>query len=48
MKAFRIGGQLVSFSMFDVALMTSLPATRKSVEFDAEEVDSKMGRMLRK
>ena len=37
-KAFRIGGRRVPFSVFDVALMTGLPATGRRVELDGEEV----------
>ena len=38
----------MSFFVFDVALLIGLPATGRSVEFDVEEVSSKIGRMLRK
>jgi len=33
--------------VFDVALLTGLPATGRRTEFDNEEVSSEMSRMLR-
>ena len=33
--------------MFDVALVTGLPATGRRVEFDGEDVSTKMGWMVR-
>jgi len=41
------GGHLMSFSVFDLVLITGLPATGRKVEFDTEEVSSEMGRILR-
>jgi len=46
-KAFRIGGRRVPFSVFDVALMTGLPATGRRVELDGEEVSSEVGLLIR-
>ncbi|KAJ8420616.1 hypothetical protein Cgig2_023143 [Carnegiea gigantea] len=46
-KVFRVGGRRVPFSVFDVALMTGLPATRKIVELDREEVTTEVGEMVR-
>ena len=46
-KAFRIGGRRVSFSVFDVALMTGLPATGRTVELEGEEVSSEVAVLLR-
>jgi len=37
----------MSFSVFDLVLITGLPATGRKVEFDTEEVSSEMGRILR-
>ncbi|KAJ8427430.1 hypothetical protein Cgig2_019042 [Carnegiea gigantea] len=44
--AFRIGRRL-AFTVFDVILMTGLPAIEGRVEFDAEEVSGDLGRTMR-
>jgi len=36
-KAFRIGRREISFSMYDVTLLTGLPATGRHVTFEQEE-----------
>ncbi|KAJ8423597.1 hypothetical protein Cgig2_030663 [Carnegiea gigantea] len=46
-KAFRIGGGRVPFSVFDVALFTSLPATRRRVELEGEELSMEVGILVR-
>ena len=46
-KTFRIGGRRVPLSVFDVALMTGLPATGRIVELDGEEVSSEVGLLIR-
>ena len=46
-KAFRIGGRRVPLFVFDVALMTGLPAMGRIVELDGEEVSSEVGLLIR-
>ncbi|KAJ8423069.1 hypothetical protein Cgig2_009338 [Carnegiea gigantea] len=46
-KAFRLVGRHVPFSVFDVALMTGLPALGTRIELDRLEVSTEMGRLVR-
>jgi len=46
-KAFRIGSRLVPFSIFDVALITGLPAVGQLVKFDEDPVVTEFGKMVR-
>ncbi|KAJ8451316.1 hypothetical protein Cgig2_014088 [Carnegiea gigantea] len=46
-KAFRIGRRRVSFSVFDVALLTGLPAPGRIVRLDGDEVTTDVGEMAR-
>jgi len=39
-------GRLVPFSVFNMKLMTSLPATERRVEFDSEEASIDLGRIV--
>ena len=39
----RITGKRIPFFVFDVSLFTRLPATRRRVELDGEEVSSDVG-----
>ncbi|KAJ8428199.1 LOW QUALITY PROTEIN: hypothetical protein Cgig2_031476 [Carnegiea gigantea] len=46
-KAFRLADRLVLFSIFDVALLTGLPATRERVDFDDDKLITDFGDMVR-
>ncbi|KAJ8431948.1 hypothetical protein Cgig2_000007 [Carnegiea gigantea] len=46
-KAFRIAGRRVRFMVFDVVLLTGLPAIGQKVELDREEVLMEVGNMVR-
>jgi len=46
-RGFRLAGRVVPFSVFDVALMTGLPATGEIVQFGDEGEVSEVGRMVR-
>jgi len=46
-RAFRLGEQLVPFSVFDVALMTGLPAIGERVIFNEEHVTTEIGDLVR-
>lgn len=46
-RAFRLVDRLVPFCVFDVALLTKLPATGERVEFDDDKVTTNFGDMVR-
>ena len=46
-RAFWLGERLVPFSVFDVALMTGMPATGKPVNFEEEHVTTQIGDLVR-
>ncbi|KAJ8445813.1 hypothetical protein Cgig2_027894 [Carnegiea gigantea] len=46
-KAFRLADRLVPFSIFDVALLIGLPATKERVEFDDDSLMAEYGNMVR-
>jgi len=46
-RGFRLTGRVVPMSMFDVALMTGLPATGKIVEFGDKGEPAEVGRLVR-
>ena len=46
-RAFRLGERLVPFSVVDVVLITGMPATRKRVEFEEENVTTDFGDLVR-
>jgi len=46
-KAFRLGSRLVPFPVFDVALMTGLPAVGQQVNFKEDTAGTKLGNFVR-
>ena len=46
-KAFRLANQLVSFSVFDVVSITSLPAIAERVEFNDGTLSTEFGDIVR-
>jgi len=46
-RGFRIGGRVVPFSVFDVALFAGLPATGEMVQFGEDDDTSEVGSMVR-
>ena len=46
-RAFRLGERLVLFSVFDVALLTGMPATGERVDFSEEHVTTEIGDLVR-
>jgi len=46
-RAFWVGERLISFSVFDAALMTGMPATGERVIFDEEHVTTEIGDLVR-
>ena len=46
-KAFRLGRRLVPFSVFDVALMTGLPAVGEEVDFKEDTATTEFGNLVR-
>ena len=46
-RAFWLGERLVPFSVFDVALLTGMPATGERVSFEEEHVTMEIGELVR-
>ena len=46
-KAFRLANRLVPFSVFDVALLTDLPAIGEKVEFSNDSYTTEIANMVR-
>jgi len=46
-KGFRLADMLVPFSVFDVALLTGLPATKEMVDFDDDKLTTDFEVMVR-
>jgi len=46
-RGFRLAGRVVPFSVFDVTLMTGLPATSEIVQFSDKGKATEVGRLVR-